>query len=157
MKPTFQARFLCAIAVTVLIQSPARAASCIIDPKQFDFISSSPQLFYAGSEKQVRSIYDLLQKRLGDLSDQESAKLFYTTGSFSRISTSGCEGEKCSGMDIMLGLQACTAEAANSPEICYPLAAIYKGKLYCLLAPALDNYDEQRPFSEFNPYSVPTK
>jgi hypothetical protein len=157
MKPTFQASFLGAIAVAVLIQSPARAASCIIDPKKFDFISSTPQVFHAGSEEQVRSVYGLLQKRLGNLQDQESATLFYTTGSFSRISTSGCEEEKCSGMDVMLGLQACSAEAPDNPEICYPLAATYEGALYCLLAPGLDNYNARKPFSEFNPYSSVTK
>lgn len=147
------------VAIFLAVHSAALSASCITDASKFDFMITSGQIFYFGKEEEVRRIYTQLEEHIENPTIYGQTKLFYAQGGFKRLFTSNCAEKKCTGMDILEGLQNCSSEApdASSKNVCHPLAAVYDGKVYCLLAPALDNYSSVKPFQPFNPYGEDRK
>ncbi|QEI06764.1 hypothetical protein FXN63_13680 [Pigmentiphaga aceris] len=134
----------------------AFAMSCISDINQFDFIKTSPQQFYYGTEEKVRNIYDKWATEVKDPARFDRTTIFLAKGDLQHLFTAYCKDEKCTGMDFMKGLQNCSANGPPSQDpICRPVAVVYNKKAYCLLAPGLDNYSSQKPYREFVPFSKP--
>ena len=129
--------------------------TCISNPTHFDFMQTSAQVFYYGREDRVREIYEKLKQEIVDPSSHGRTTLYLVKGDLQQVVSSYCEAEKCTGMDILKNLGQCSADGAQASapaKICRPLAAVYKGTVYCMLAPGLDNYSSQKPFVNFNPY-----
>ena len=144
-----------AVIGSLLASTSAYSMTCISNPQHFDFMKTSAQVFYYGKEDKVRGIYEKLKQHIGDPSRHGRTTLFFAQGDLQHVVSSYCEGEKCTGMDILKSLQNCSASSVEGPgpaKICHPLAAVYDGKVYCMLAPGLDNYSNQKPFVNFNPY-----
>ena len=140
---------------SLLTSTSAYSLTCISNPAQFDFMQTSAQVFYYGKEQAVRDVYETLKQQIGDPSIHARTTLFLVKGDLQQVERAYCEDEKCTGMDVLKSLQQCStsnAQKAGPAEICRPLAAVYKGKVYCMLAPGLDNYSSHKPFVNFNPY-----
>lgn len=140
--------------VMMVAHAPAVAAECVTNPRHFDFVNTSAQIFYFGTEQDVRGIYGKLEDELDSSGIPAEATVYYAKGRFNNIVKSSCVGEKCTGSDILNGLQNCSSGPPSPDNTCYPLAAAYKGKLYCMLAPGLDGYGAEKPFKDFNPYEA---
>ena len=132
--------------VLVTAMSPARAQTCIADKQDFDFMQTSPTKFHRGSITEVKSIYKALLKRIGDPTIYGGTSLFYVTSNASGFSQAYCKEDKCRGTDVLNGLNKCSV--LNNIG-CYPVAAIYNKKLYCLLEPAMNQYHGYEPFNPF--------
>lgn len=140
---------------SLLASTSAYSMTCISNPAHFDFMQTSAQVFYYGKEEAVRNVYEKLKEQIGDPNSHARTTLFLVKGDLQQVERAYCKAEKCTGMDVMKNLQQCAApngQGAGPTEICRPLAAVYKGKVYCMLAPGLDNYSSQKPFVNFNPY-----
>lgn len=144
------------LAFVIFSHAPSLATSCIIDPKKFDFLATSGQIFYFGTEQKVKEIYEKLAKEIATPENYGQTTIFYAQGDFQRLFTSICTDDKCKGSDILRGLQNCSSSVAGSSQqnLCYPLAVVYSGRVYCLLAPALDNYTGKKDYKPFNPYEM---
>ncbi|MBB4130155.1 hypothetical protein [Xanthomonas sp. 3075] len=137
----------------LLASTPAYSMTCTSNPAQFDFMQTSAQVFYFGTEDKVRGIYEKLRQQVGDPRNHARTTLFFADDGLQRLSRSYCESHTCTGMDVIKGLQHCSAAGKEKPgTLCRPLAAIYEGNVYCLLAPGLDTYSNEKPFVNFNPY-----
>src|SRR5690606_24394395 len=137
---------LSAILVLVLAMDPVRAQTCIADKQDFDFMQTSPTKFHHGRSEDVKSVYQRLLKRIGDPAIYGGTSLFYATSDGSAFSQAYCQQGKCTGTDILNGLNKCSV--MNNVG-CYPVAAIYDQKLYCLLEPAVNEYQGDKPFDPF--------
>lgn len=132
--------------IFTMTESSALAQTCIADKQDFDFMQTSPTKFHRGSVEEVKSVYQRLLKRIGDSTIYGGTSLFYTTTDGSGISQAYCQQGKCRGTDILNGLNKCSV--LNNIG-CYPVAAIYNKKLYCLLEPAVNEYHGDKPFDPF--------
>jgi hypothetical protein len=75
--------------------------------------------------------------------------VFYVTRDFSHFTQSECSGDKCRGMDILIGMQQCAADPGSNGTVCTPIAAVYQSRVYCLLEPSLEEFDFDNPFRPF--------
>jgi len=132
--------------ISMTIMNSALAQTCIADKQNFDFMQTSPTKFHRGSVKEVNAIYQALLKRIGDPAIYGGTSLFYVTSNAAGFSQAYCKDEKCRGTDILNGLNKCST--LNNTG-CYPVAAIYNKKLYCLLEPAVSEYHGDKPFDPF--------
>jgi len=130
----------------MMAMSTARAQTCIADKQDFDFMQTSPTKFHRGSVKDVKAIYQALLKQIGDPAIYGGTSLFYVISGIAGFSQAYCTEAKCKGTDILNGLTKCSA---NNNAGCYPVAAIYNKKLYCLLEPAVNEYHGDKPFDPF--------
>jgi len=129
-----------------MTMSSARAQTCIADKQDFDFMQTSPTKFHRGSVEEVKAVYQALLKKIGDPAIYGGTSLFFATSDGAGFSQAYCAEGKCKGTDILNGLQKCSA---NNNIGCYPVAAIYNKKLYCLLGPAVSEYHDDQPFNPF--------
>ena len=132
--------------ISLVAISPAHAQTCIIDKQDFDFMETSPVKFHRGSIEQVKSVYQALLKQIGDPAIYGGTSLFYVISGIAGFSQAYCPEGKCTGTDILNGLNKCSV---NNNIGCYPVAAIYNEKLYCLLEPAVNEYHGDKPFDPF--------
>lgn len=144
--------FSALLSSTLIWVSNVDAASCVLDPHKFDFMDGSAQVFRSGSEEQIKQVYGVLKDVVKDPSKYGASTIFYATNNYHSITSSLCEKNKCSGLDILKGLQNCSANGREKADACYPLAVVYNDKLYCILQPSLDNYTGKKPVSMLNPF-----
>lgn len=135
--------------LTTLASANDWTPSCATELSEFDYISTSPQKFHFGSRKNVSSAYEALAKRIGRPENHAKPTLFFVTNDFSRFTHSECAGEKCRGMDVLLGEQKCGLDPESKGARCTPMAAVYKGRMYCLLEPSLEEFEFDNPFRPY--------
>jgi hypothetical protein len=131
--------------------APVHATTCETDLAKFDFMSTSPTSFNIGEKHNVDRAYEKLRQALGSLEKYDRTQIFYSKG-YDRLTQHYCENEKCKGTDILEGLQICSARAMSAADVCYPLAVVYKQKLYCLLYPGQTDFDPSKPFKPYIPF-----
>jgi len=152
MLAKFSARILLTLTLVFSHAEISYALSCVTDPEKFDFTDDSAQLFHSGTEDQVRKSYGVLREVVKDPSQYGRTTIFYATNKYENITSSYCQADKCNGMDILKGLQDCSHNGRNASDACFPLAIVYKGNLYCLLQPSLENYTNKKEFSTLDPF-----
>ncbi|MFF2321969.1 hypothetical protein ACFVTJ_13025 [Agrobacterium sp. NPDC058088] len=139
-----------ALALLVTLASPSGwSPSCVTDVSEFDFLRTSPTNFAFGSRNDVSAAYQKLIEVIGDPAHFEKPTLFYVTKDFSHFTKSECSGDKCRGMDILIGEQQCAADPGSNKTACTPIAAVYQSRVYCLLEPSLEDFDAENRFRPF--------
>ncbi len=131
----------------MMLMNSALAQTCIADMTSFDFMQTSPNKSHVGSINEIKSTYKKFIEKIGEPTIYKKTSLFFVTSDFENFSQTHCEGEKCRGTDILKGLNECSLE---NNKRCYPIAAIYKQKLYCLLEPSFNEYHDYKPFNPFD-------
>lgn|SRR5690606_25127401 len=134
------------LVLFLIVTNVARAESCVSDKNDFDFMATSPTKFHFGKIESVKSAYGNFIDYIGDPGVIGGSSIYYITSDFASFSHAYCEDTKCTGLDILNGLNYCSM---YSNKGCYPLAAIYNGKLYCLLDPSPKYYHSSGPFNPF--------
>lgn len=141
---------LSAFALLATLASTAGwTPTCVSDISEFDFYSTSPQKFHFGSREQVAGAYRLVIEAIGDPKWYAKPTLFYVTKAYTQFTKAECAGDKCEAMDILTGLQQCSYGAQSEADTCYPIAAVYQSRMYCLLEPSLEEFDASNPFRPF--------
>jgi len=127
------------------------AIECETDPAKFAFTSDTPSTFNIGEKQDVDRAYAGLAAVLGPLDSYTKTRIFYSKG-YEDIRDYDCREEKCRAMEVLEGLQQCGAGGMTKKDACYPLAVVYKQKLYCLLYPGQQNFDPSKPFVPYVPF-----
>tara|TARA_B100000378_G_C18045824_1_gene411950 strand:+ start:1269 stop:1796 length:528 start_codon:yes stop_codon:yes gene_type:complete len=135
----------------LLLPVSAHALSCETDLSKFDFMETSAFKENRGTRDQVTYAYDVLANNIGELDSYPNTTIFYIR-SLGQIAEFRCPKERCTGTDISYtGMLDCQRIVDNKQLTCLPLAAVYNGKLYCLLQPSLKPGEPYREYVPFSP------
>jgi hypothetical protein len=133
----------------VLALSSGWTPSCISEEADFDFYATPTQKFAFGTREEVTQAYERLVEVVGNPKWYSKPTLFYVTGADTQLTRAECAGDKCDAMDVVTGLQQCSYGAQSAADVCYPIAAVYNSKLYCLLEPSHEGADADKPFRPY--------
>ncbi|MFF2321970.1 hypothetical protein ACFVTJ_13030 [Agrobacterium sp. NPDC058088] len=142
-------QFITFISLIVLASSSGWTPSCTSDEAEFDFYAARPQKFAFGTRDEVAQAYERLVDNVGNPEWYSKPTLFYVTGAYTQFTKAECAGDKCDAMDVFNGLQQCSSGAQASADTCYPIAAVYNSKLYCLLEPSREGTNSSEPFHPY--------
>ena len=132
----------------LIVPVSAAAMECEMNPRRFDYLSTSPSEFGQGNPDQVKGAYRALLRLVPDPSKvMPATQYFVEIGNYMTVTGRKCGAVKCRGEDTLQGLVACSEQTKTE---CRPLAAIKDGKIYCTLSPAFEHLINQPVFKPFD-------